>query len=68
MACVHTHTEHVCLSYIQGLVAEVEILAKDLLKIDRSAKQMKDALGDSLAAKDAQFFANVEAFVNEYAT
>ena len=52
---------------IQGLSAEVEILAKDLLKIDRSAKKMKEVVG-VVSDRDEFFYSEVERFVSQYVT
>ena len=49
----------------QGLAAEMEILAKDLLKIDRSAKKMRE-LVEAPTQRDIQFFSEIENFVNKY--
>jgi hypothetical protein len=48
----------------QALSAEMEILAKDLLKIDRSAKKMRE-LVESPTQRDHDFFAEIERFVNQ---
>eukprot|EP00911_Craspedida_sp_UC1_P003024 UC1_evm6s2203 len=53
---------------VKGLSAEVEILARDLLKIDRSAKGMQKKLSESGASssKMSAFFDAVQRFVNRY--
>ena len=52
-------------AHAQGLLAEVEILAKDLLKIDRSTRALRDTI-KVLSPYDEIFFADVEKFVNSY--
>lgn len=49
----------------QGLSAEVEVLARDLLKIDRGAKKVKETMKD-VSKTEAEFFSEVNAFVSQY--
>ena len=51
--------------YVQGVSAEVEILARDLLKIDRGVKKIRDTMKDP-SPRDMAFFAGVDKFVSKY--
>ena len=42
----------------------MEILAKDLLKIDRSAKKMRELI-ESPTQRDAAFFGEIDTFVTK---
>eukprot|EP00051_Salpingoeca_urceolata_P007194 m.95448 g.95448 ORF g.95448 m.95448 type:complete len:1713 (-) comp15154_c1_seq2:26-5164(-) len=50
---------------VKGLSAEVEILARDLLKIDKSAKQMQEAIKEPTGTEQ-KFFTETEYFINTY--
>lgn len=50
---------------VKGLAAEVEILARDLLKIDRGAKQLKAEIKE-LSPLMESWFESIEKFVNFY--
>jgi hypothetical protein len=49
----------------KGLSAEMEILAKDLLKIDRSAKKMKELI-ENPSPRDLAFFSEIDIFVTKF--
>lgn len=52
----------------QGLSAEVEVLARDLLKIDRGAKTLKEqaAKEGGPSRREEEFFAAINKFVNGF--
>jgi len=53
---------------VKGLSAEVEVLARDLLKIDRGAKTLKEKAGKEggPSRRDEDFFAAINKFVNGF--
>lgn len=44
----------------------MEVLARDLLKIDRGAKKVRESMKDPLSPLESDFFTEVNKFVNKY--
>eukprot|EP00730_Choanoeca_flexa_P004949 TRINITY_DN11846_c5_g1_i1.p1 TRINITY_DN11846_c5_g1~~TRINITY_DN11846_c5_g1_i1.p1 ORF type:complete len:1636 (+),score=587.46 TRINITY_DN11846_c5_g1_i1:537-4910(+) len=53
-------------SSVKGLSAEVEILGRDLLKIDRGAKKLKEDAKDDISPAQKMFFDQIKKFVDRY--
>lgn len=50
---------------IKGLAAEVEILARDLLKIDRQAKKLQEGIKGGATPRENKFFSQIDLFVSK---